>query len=64
MLVTAVLVVSFGRLGDIFGRVRMYNLGNHPIRVPRSHPRRRCSASETGSQDLGALGPEDLVIRA
>jgi len=25
--VTAVLVVSFGRLGDIFGRVRMYNLG-------------------------------------
>ncbi|MGH9055555.1 MAG: MFS transporter [Acidimicrobiales bacterium] len=27
MVVTAVLVVSFGRLGDIFGRVRMYNLG-------------------------------------
>jgi MFS family permease len=27
MLVTAVLVVSFGRLGDIYGRVRMYNLG-------------------------------------
>jgi MFS family permease len=27
MLVTAVLVVSFGRLGDIFGRVKMYNLG-------------------------------------
>src|ERR1700750_2559789 len=25
--VTAVLVVSFGRLGDIFGRVRMFNLG-------------------------------------
>jgi MFS family permease len=25
--VTAVLVVSFGRLGDMFGRVRMYNLG-------------------------------------
>jgi len=25
--VTAVLVLSFGRLGDIFGRVRMYNLG-------------------------------------
>jgi EmrB/QacA subfamily drug resistance transporter len=24
---TAVLVVSFGRLGDLFGRVRMYNLG-------------------------------------
>jgi MFS family permease len=27
MVVTSVLVVSFGRLGDIFGRVRMYNLG-------------------------------------
>ncbi len=27
MLVTSVLVVSFGRLGDIFGRVRMYNMG-------------------------------------
>ncbi|HTV12689.1 MAG TPA: MFS transporter [Acidimicrobiales bacterium] len=27
MLVTAVLVVSFGRLGDIFGRARMYNMG-------------------------------------
>ncbi|MGH9057347.1 MAG: MFS transporter [Acidimicrobiales bacterium] len=27
MLVSAVLVVTFGRLGDIFGRVRMYNLG-------------------------------------
>ncbi|HZD66731.1 MAG TPA: MFS transporter [Acidimicrobiales bacterium] len=27
MVVTAVLVVTFGRLGDIFGRVRMYNLG-------------------------------------
>jgi MFS family permease len=25
--VTAVLVVSFGRLGDMFGRVRMYNMG-------------------------------------
>ncbi|MDA8038990.1 MAG: MFS transporter, partial [Actinomycetota bacterium] len=25
--VTAVLVVSFGRLGDMFGRVKMYNLG-------------------------------------
>ncbi len=25
--VTSVLVVSFGRLGDMFGRVRMYNLG-------------------------------------
>jgi MFS family permease len=27
LLVTSVLVVSFGRVGDIFGRVRMYTLG-------------------------------------
>src|SRR5579859_5940722 len=27
MLVTAVLVVTLGRLGDMFGRVRMYNAG-------------------------------------
>jgi MFS family permease len=27
LLVTAVLVVAFGRLGDIYGRVRMYNAG-------------------------------------
>src|ERR1700757_2582127 len=27
MLVTAVLVVTLGRLGDIYGRVRIYNLG-------------------------------------
>ncbi|HZD66819.1 MAG TPA: MFS transporter, partial [Acidimicrobiales bacterium] len=27
LVVTSVLVVSFGRVGDMFGRVRMYNLG-------------------------------------
>ncbi len=27
LIVTSVLVVSFGRLGDIYGRVKMYNLG-------------------------------------
>src|SRR5919205_866220 len=27
LVVTAVLVVTFGRVGDILGRVRMYNLG-------------------------------------
>ena len=27
IVVTAVLVVSFGRLGDMFGRVRMFNMG-------------------------------------
>ena len=32
LVVTAVLVVSFGRLGDMFGRVRMYNLGLRAVR--------------------------------
>ena len=27
LLVSAVLVVTLGRLGDMFGRVKMYNLG-------------------------------------
>jgi MFS family permease len=27
LLITAVLVVTFGRLGDMYGRVRIYNLG-------------------------------------
>src|SRR6516165_11228676 len=27
LVVSAVLVVAFGRLGDMFGRVRMYNIG-------------------------------------
>jgi len=27
LLVTSVLVVSLGRVGDIYGRVKMYNLG-------------------------------------
>ena len=27
LVVTAVLVVSFGRLGDMYGRARMYNMG-------------------------------------
>ena len=27
LVVSSVLVVSFGRLGDMFGRVKMYNLG-------------------------------------
>ena len=41
MLVTAVLVVTFGRLGDMYGRVKIYNLG-----FARLHPRLdRCSPS-------------------
>ena len=33
ILVTAVLVVSLGRVGDIYGRVRMYNLGFAVLRA-------------------------------
>ena len=32
LVVTAVLVVSFGRLGDMFGRVRMFNMGFADLR--------------------------------
>ena len=35
MLVTAVLVVTLGRLGDMFGRVKMYNLGLLSSRLVR-----------------------------
>ena len=39
LVVTAVLVVPFGRLGDMFGRVKIYNLGfvvftSRPSRCP------------------------------
>ena len=33
LVVSAVLVVAFGRLGDMFGRVRMYNLRSEERRV-------------------------------
>ena len=35
MLVTAVLVVTLGRLGDMYGRVRIYNPGFPSSRSPR-----------------------------
>ena len=42
LVVTAVLVVTFGRLGDIFGRVRMYNAGfadlHRGLDRPVAHP--------------------------
>ena len=51
LVVTAVLVVTFGRLGDMFGRVRMYNAGfavftagvDRPVADARARAaRRRC----------------------
>jgi len=48
MLVSAVLVVSFGRVGDMYGRVKMYNPGVrrlhglfHPVVVDLDEGRRR-----------------------
>ena len=40
MIATAVLVVSFGRLGDQFGRARIYNLGFRDLhgRLGRAQP--------------------------
>ena len=36
MLVTAVLVVTLGRLGDMYGRVKIYNAGFAIFTSPRS----------------------------
>src|ERR687886_1337796 len=38
LVVTAVLVVSLGRLGDVYGRVRMYNLGFAVFTAGAHHP--------------------------
>ena len=64
LLVTAVLVVSLGRVGDMYGRVRMYNLGFaglHPVLDPAvgdlDDRRRRgpCGSSSSGfSKGWGA----------
>ena len=38
LVVSSVLVVSFGRLGDLFGRVRMYNAGICHLHRGIAHP--------------------------
>ena len=38
LVVSAVLVVTLGRLGDIYGRVRMYNAGLRHLRAGRAGP--------------------------
>ncbi len=48
MVVTAVLVVSFGRLGDMFGRVRMYNLGLRGVHRRLDLPDRDVDARRGG----------------
>ena len=62
MVVTAVLVVSLGRIGDMFGRVRLYNLGFLVFTAGRSCsrpcscrvPRRRSSSSSSASSRVSA----------
>jgi MFS family permease len=50
LVVSAVLVVAFGRLGDIYGRVRMYNAGFLIFPWPRSRwPSRPTSARRARS---------------
>jgi len=50
LVVMAVLVVSLGRLGDIYGRVRMFNLGFAVFTVSRSCSRSRgCTAARARS---------------
>ena len=51
LVVTAVLVVTFGRLGDMFGRVRMYNAG---LRASSASRRSRCRCAR-GPAAQGAL---------
>jgi MFS family permease len=55
MIVGSVLIVSLGRLGDMFGRVRIYNLGfviytaASLIRAGRAPSTSSCSGSSRGS---------------
>ena len=61
-LVTAVLVVAFGRLGDLHGRVRMYNAGlrgvHHRLAPHRRDPvqRRRRGPVDTPTRLLQGVG--------
>lgn len=54
LVVTAVLVVSFGRLGDLYGRVRMYNLGFLVFTV--------CSILLTATWMTGSAGAMWLIV--
>ena len=60
LLVSAVLVVSLGRLGDIYGRVRIYNAGflvfSLALGLPRARPahqRCRCAVADRRPGDPG-----------
>jgi len=53
-LVTAVLVVTLGRIGDIFGRVRMYNLGFVVFTV--------ASIALSAVWSVGAAGAIEIIV--
>src|SRR6202040_3040192 len=54
LVVTAVLVVTFGRLGDIFGRVKMYNAGFAVFTV--------ASVALSLTPSVGSAGAMELII--
>ncbi|HLG92299.1 MAG TPA: MFS transporter [Acidimicrobiales bacterium] len=54
LIVTAVLVVTFGRIGDIFGRVRMYNAGFLVFTV--------ASVALAAVPNHGAAGAVELIV--
>src|SRR2546430_5340319 len=53
LVVTAVLVVTFGRIGDMFGRVRMYNAGFAVFTV--------ASIGLSLTPHIGAAGAMELI---
>jgi MFS family permease len=54
MLVTAVLVVTFGRIGDMFGRVRMYNAGFAVFTL--------ASLALALTPGIGTVGATELIV--
>jgi MFS family permease len=54
LVVTAVLVVTFGRIGDMFGRVRMYNAGFAVFTV--------ASVGLSLTPHIGAAGAVEMIV--
>src|SRR4029079_7834798 len=54
LVVTAVLVVTFGRIGDMFGRVRMYNAGLAIFTV--------ASIGLSLTPHIGAAGAVEMIV--
>ncbi len=56
-LVQAVLVVTVGRLGDMFGRVRIYNSGFVVFTVASAQPDYRAFADRIGQATAAGVAP-------